>query len=338
VVDPCLSDSVHSPRVAVRTGARLHFGPLASGVTSGRQFGGLGVMVEEPGLEVVLQHSVHDQIIASESWVKRIRSTLERVRNRLPGEQLSGLRIELPKSPYAHCGFGSGTQLALAIAAGICRVTGRSVPPAVELAGWIERGARSALGIHGFDEGGFLLEAGKLPNQPVGCLVVRAEMPHDWRWVLVRPRSEEGISGGEEVSAFGSLPPMSSALTDALCGLAVREIVPAIKEANFELFSQGLWEYGQRVGEYFAPVQGGVFAHSQMRQLAGALRERGVVGIAQTSWGPTLAVIQPHTASATELVDWIRQDPVGGQCDVSTTGSLNHGVSIRIVDRANHEA
>jgi predicted sugar kinase len=187
------------------------------------------------------------------------------------------------------------------------------------------------LGIHGFEQGGFLLEAGKLPDQAVGCLIARAEMPHDWRWVLVRPLRQEGISGTAEMSAFGQLPPMSSSLTNALCGLAVRTIFPAIQEQDFLRFSLGLWEYGQLVGEYFAPVQGGVFADSQMRLLAAALKERGVLGIAQTSWGPTLAVIQPHQAAAAELMDWIRHSSSGQQCEVTCTRSLNDGASFRVM-------
>ncbi|MFN9373139.1 MAG: hypothetical protein ACK6D3_14765 [Planctomycetaceae bacterium] len=319
-----------SLRVSVKTGARLHFGPLAAGVTSGRQFGGLGVMIEAPGIEVVVQRASQNEILADESWTDRIRNTLDKIGHRLPPSARSGFRVELLKVPPAHCGFGTGTQLALAIAAGVCRAAGQSVPPAFQLAQEIGRGARSALGIHGFDQGGLLLEAGKLPGQAVGCLVARTGLPRDWCWVLVRPRDDVGVSGSEEVSAFSSLPPMSGGLTAELCGLAVREILPAAQAADFPGFARGLWEFGYRVGEYFAPVQGGVFAHPQARSLAAALRKRGVWGVAQTSWGPTLAVIQPHKGEAAELIAWIKREAIGGACDVICTRPLNHGAVIEV--------
>jgi beta-RFAP synthase len=321
---------VPSVCVSVTTGARLHFGPLAAGATSGRQFGGLGVMIQDPGLEVVVQRGVQNEILADEDWTDRIRSTLDTISNQLPPPARSGFRVELRKVPPAHCGFGTGTQLALAIAAGVCRAAGQSVPPAFQLAQGIGRGGRSALGIHGFDQGGLLLEAGKLPGQAVGCLVARTELPRDWRWVLVRPRNDVGVSGSEEVSAFASLPPMSGGLTAELCGLVVREILPAAQERDFRGFAEGLWEYGHRVGEYFAPVQGGVFAHPQARTLAAALRERGVPGVAQTSWGPTLAVIQPHERDAADLIRWLSRDPIGGACQVICTRPLNHGAMIQV--------
>lgn len=37
-------------QVTVRTGARLHFGPLAIHNGPGRSFGGVGLMVDRPGL------------------------------------------------------------------------------------------------------------------------------------------------------------------------------------------------------------------------------------------------------------------------------------------------
>jgi predicted sugar kinase len=35
--------------VAVQTGARLHFGLLTQGQEAGRRYGGLGLMIDQPG-------------------------------------------------------------------------------------------------------------------------------------------------------------------------------------------------------------------------------------------------------------------------------------------------
>ena len=47
------------------------------------------------------------------------------------------------------------------------------------------------------------------------------------------------------------------------------------------------------VGEYFRPVQGGPYADPLVTELVGWLRSVGVRGVAQTSWGPTIAVCCP---------------------------------------------
>ena len=76
----------------------------------------------------------------------------------------------------------------------------------------------------------------------------------------LRPRDAAGISGTDESSGFARLPPMPLATTDRLCRLALTEIVPATIERNYAAASRAIGEFGRLVGEYFAPVQGGVFA------------------------------------------------------------------------------
>jgi len=315
--------------VTVRTGARLHFGLLTAGSDSGRQFGGLGVMVEQPPCEVIVSAGDVDRVVSEVVWQRRVQTILECCREKLAPHSKVGLQVELRSVPPAHCGFGSGTQVALSVAAGICAALGIDIPRASVLAEITGRGGRSAIGIHGFDEGGLLLEAGILPGESIGCLVSRTEFPSDWRWILLRPRQDAGVSGGDELAAFARLPAMSREMTDRLCGLALRGIVPAAFEARFTEFSEALWDYGHLVGEYFAPVQGGIFAHPLMRQMALLLRDRGEMGIAQTSWGPTLALVQPSADAAADCVAWIRQDSVGAKCAVVTTRALNRGAWIR---------
>lgn len=311
--------------VMVSTGARLHFGLLTAGNKSGRQYGGLGVMVQEPSCEVIVSSAERDLVIADMAWHHRVQRILERCREILTPASHLGVQVELRRIPPAHCGFGSGTQVALAVATGFCATQGIEVPRASVLADVTERGGRSAIGIHGFEMGGLLLEAGKLPGQKIGALVSRTAFPVEWRWILLRPRYDAGVSGGDELAAFSGLPPMSEAMTDRLCGIALREIVPAASERRFAEFALALWEYGNLVGEYFSPAQGGVFAHPLMRQLAGRLREMGEIGIAQTSWGPTLALVQPSAEAAADCIDWIRRDLIGMQCEVMLTQALNRG-------------
>ncbi len=63
------------PRASeVRTGARLHFGPLASGAEAGRCFGGIGMMVAEPAIAFrVVEYSVERYVGCSPETSERIR-------------------------------------------------------------------------------------------------------------------------------------------------------------------------------------------------------------------------------------------------------------------------
>ena len=57
----------------VRTGARLHFGPLASGAESGRCFGGIGMMVDTPAIAFrVVEHDVERYVGCSPETSERI--------------------------------------------------------------------------------------------------------------------------------------------------------------------------------------------------------------------------------------------------------------------------
>ena len=61
-----------------------------------------------------------------------------------------------------------------------------------EAAASVGRGARSAIGAYGFIFGGFILEPGKLEDEALSPLELRAAIPDDWRFVLVCPRTAVG--------------------------------------------------------------------------------------------------------------------------------------------------
>jgi beta-ribofuranosylaminobenzene 5'-phosphate synthase len=306
----------------VQTGARLHFGPLASGAVTGRRFGGIGMMVASPG--VVLT--------ATESDVENFRGgsladheRIQRVCRTLSGD--SGpppvLDWQLSSAHQAHSGFGTGTQLSLAAASIWVRQQTGAWPTARSIAPRLGRGARSAIGIHGFDVGGFLVDAGQAGDDSIGELAVRVEFPAEWRVLIVRRReSEAGLSGSAELAAFEKLAPMSSSLTDRLCRIVLMGLLPSLQGRNCEEFTRALAQYGHEVGQYFAPVQGGVFADPAVRELPQFWSAR----LVQSSWGPTVVTFadSPEAAAAT-LVKLLNELGDGWSCDIVTP--RNEGAS-----------
>jgi beta-RFAP synthase len=318
------------PQIEVLTGARLHFGLLAVKAPTGRNFGGVGLMVEAPGCAISVQPSEQDECHAPPDDVVRLVAWREMYRERCPASyRPRACRIELLRALPSHAGLGSGTQTALALAAGLARFAGEPRVPAPELARRVGRGARSALGIHGFEHGGLLVEAGKHKSEEISPLVARLDMPSDWRVVLVTPHARRGLSGEPEKSAFAQLDPMPRSLTDQLCRIVLMELLPAVQSRDFAATAVALREFGRLNGSHFAPVQGGILSDSQMAALARSLEDSGVVGVGQSSWGPTLWVLCPSERSAVEIRQQIGRHPAADACTILVTTPKNVGATIR---------
>ena len=274
------------------TPSRLHFGLLSWGKKTGRQFGGVGLMVQRPGLvvraELAEEWSVEGPLSQRALGIaRRVASHLESL-----GRSVRPLRLEVVSSPPEHAGLGTGTQLSLAIARCVATGAGLSAAeaPGGVLAGWTGRGVRSGVGLHGFDGGELIVDGGHRPGseRAIPPMLCRQSFPKNWSVLMVIPTLATGLSGDQEVEAFSSLPPFSEALVDKLCRLVLLDILPATAESDLEGFGAALDELQMRVGSAFAPAQGGIYAHPALSNLVTWLRHAGLQGVGQSSWGPTL--------------------------------------------------
>ncbi|MCA9079701.1 MAG: hypothetical protein KDA58_04040 [Planctomycetaceae bacterium] len=306
--------------IRIQTGARLHFGPLSYHPIQGRHFGGIGMMIDSPGWDLELSHPVSLTAKPTGHVVGEERDRVAEVLNRFRTSALSSCtslnaQIRILRSLKSHQGLGSGTQLALALGTGLCLLAGHHVDPR-ELAHWFGRGRRSMIGLTGFATGGFLVDGGQERPGTLGTLACRVEIPSDWRFVLIAPGdtgAEVGLCGEPEQRAFQHLAPMAIEVTQQLCQLVVMQLLPALHAKRCDLFAAALEQYGRLVGEFFRPVQGGIFAAPPMRALVERLSEAGVVGMAQTSWGPTVVIPAGSQSLAESLereVQQLAQQPV----------------------------
>ncbi|SFJ61019.1 GHMP family kinase ATP-binding protein [Planctomicrobium piriforme] len=306
--------------ITVRTGARLHFGPLSYRPERGRHFGGVGLMIDRPGVHAVVGLAKPGTSGSSNS--ARVRALLDTLkRSGVCGS--SHFDVDVLEEIPPHSGLGSGTQLALAVTDAILTLQGHKHPPQ-SLALISGRGDRSAIGLFGYEQGGFLIDAGRANNQDVGALATRVSFPAEWRVLLVRPIDGQGLHGSVEMSAFQSLPSMSEQLTGRLCRLALTELLPALQQNDFAAFTSALYEYGQLAGEFFAPSQGGVFASTAIRRLAASL-SGPATGMAQSSWGPTVALFAEGNGPARDLWQQIKSHPDGANLHVEQVQARNRG-------------
>lgn len=325
-----------SGEICITTGARLHFGLLSGGhrrpddPETGRLFGGTGLMIDAPSFTLAVRRAETDAVTGSDASRRRGRQFFEMYRNRCPPDrQPPPCEIAVRAGIPAHVGLGSGTQLGMAVAQALALLAGEDTVSAETLSCRVKRGWRSALGIHGFRHGGFLIDAGKCHTDDVGALAARAEFPNDWRIVLVTPPGESGLSGEAEQDAFARLPPMPQSVTDRLTHLALEQMLPAVRNADFETTASALYEFGRTVGEHFAPVQGGIYANRSMARLVEELRARGIHGIGQSSWGPTLFILMPDASTAEQLAADLSRDSRWQNCRCLVARPMNTGALIK---------
>src|SRR5262245_32770462 len=130
--------------LSVRTASRLHFGLLSfpadeawpdrtgAGSIPSRQFGGVGLMLEAPG--VCLSVRAAPDWSATGPLADRVLEYARRFARTVPADTLPPQRLTVEQCPPEHAGLGTGTQLALAVARGLAAACGRGDWDAVELA------------------------------------------------------------------------------------------------------------------------------------------------------------------------------------------------------------
>jgi beta-ribofuranosylaminobenzene 5'-phosphate synthase len=277
-----------SRRLHVRTPSRLHFGLLGWGPEVARQFGGIGLMIDSPGIDLIAEPAAH--WIAEGRLAPRVERIITQLRERLaePGISLTPARLCVRSAPDEHLGLGVGTQLSLAVARAVLKLAGLDDRPPSELARLTGRGSRSGVGLHGFQHGGLIVDGGRNHDSDIRPLVARMRFPEDWSVLIVQPNCEGGLHGIDEQEAFAKLPPISRATGDSLFRSVLLEVVPAVLERDLHAFGAALGELQERVGASFAPAQGGIYATPHAALIVNELKRMGFAGAGQSSWGPTL--------------------------------------------------
>ncbi|CAN7402862.1 beta-ribofuranosylaminobenzene 5'-phosphate synthase [Trinickia sp. LjRoot230] len=323
-----------SPRstVTVDAPARLHLGFLDPSASLGRAFGSLGLVIDGAETQLEARVADTDSIEGALSDSDRARAADYLVRLHAAYGP-TRIKLDVLRTPRAHSGLGSGTQLALAIGTAYVRLAGKAASTA-ELAVLLGRGGRSGIGMLGFDSGGLLLDCGAsrhTATRGAPPLIARQSFPDAWRVLLVSDTSREGLSGDAERRGLAALEPFPQALAAHLCHLALMRILPGAADGEFDTFARGITDMQQTIGEYFAPVQGGVFASADVEAALCAVAAQRLAGIGQTSWGPTGFAFLPSERDAHEALAVARAAAAGKpHIECTIVSSRNRGAVIRL--------
>ncbi len=326
----------------IRTQAysRLHFGflnPLGEEAAASRCFGSVGVMIAQPDL--CLRVEPDSAWSAEGPLAERALTFAQRfLSSTCRDQQVADLpphRLRIERVIPAHSGLGSGSQLGLSVARALASSWGLSCDVAT-LSRRVGRGSRSALGTHGFEHGGFLVESGKRSAETLAPLAVRQPFPQEWRWVVVLPpHHAAGLHDRGEMEAFARLAAFRGTAvsrvgrSEALCRLVLLGLLPALIERDIEAFGEALYEFNARVGEAFAPVQGGVYASPRVTEIVEFVRGQNVRGVGQSSWGPAVFAVVADAENAEHLAVQLRRRFALPDSAVWTTPACNHGATLK---------
>lgn len=326
--------------VRVVAPCRLHFGLFhvpVDGLTHYpdgrpvRKFGGLGLMIDTPCVMVEGAFRRAGQDTASGSLFDRTLRFADDIRRY--GCQSRHLHLEA-NGPPEHIGLGVGTALGMAVAGVFFPevLVFRQQSAVDELARRVRRGRRSGIGTHGFRQGGFIADDGKVADHELPELGVRLNFPSAWRVVLARPPVQPIWYGDREHAVFGRPRPadMALALTDRLRSLAYDTVVRAVRNAEFDTFAASIQEFNRLAGEPFHDDQGGPYAGAEVACVIDELIEMGAVGVGQSSWGPTVFAFCRDADEAERLAERARAR-FSSATEVTVTVANNTGARVETV-------
>ncbi len=316
--------STASRRVRVQAPCRLHCG-LLSIRGAERRFGGAGLMVESPRVQVSVVAA--EQFCVTGQRADRAREFAVRWSRFSGRADVPPCQLAIESVPPQHVGLGSGTQLALSVATALSVWCNDPPLSPSELAASVGRGDRSAIGTYGFCGGGFVVDRGKAPTESLAELDCRVAVPTAWRFVLIRPQLPVGLSGPGECQIFEREGPEDFDRTAHLRDELRRQLLPAVVRADFEAFSDSLYQYGHNSGLLFAREQQGPYNGPVLQRLVELIRGLQVRGVAQSSWGPTLFAALPHESAAQQFVQRL-QAATSDPLTVEITAADNHGARV----------
>jgi beta-ribofuranosylaminobenzene 5'-phosphate synthase len=328
--------------IRVRTPSRLHFGlfslPTADtgpwlnqeGLPSlpRRRFGGVGLMIDEPGIKLTLDKA--------QSWsahgplAERALLFAQRYCNAVGIND--AFQIQVQAAAPEHVGLGTGTQLGLAVASAIAMFYEQPLEQQFTetLAQKIGRGARSGVGIQGFRFGGIIVEAGKRLETDDSTCVFHLNFPEDWKILVIIPHGIQGTHGVPEVEAFAQLSShtVHDRVTESLARIVLLGMLPAIFEDDLDTFGEAVYDFNRRVGKMFERVQTGIYAHPRVEKLVSQLREMGIKGAGQSSWGPAVFGIVRSDCAA-ELAKRLVTEGAVRQEEILVTSACDYGAKVR---------
>jgi len=265
----------------IKTPSRLHFGIIDLSREFDRQYGAFGITLKN-GYEIDIEPiETGIQVKGSEREKKIAKRVHQKLKEKF--DISTGFRILVKESIPDHVGLGSTTQFTLGTGYGMLKEIGEDLP-IIKLAQLLKRGRFSAIGTHGFEKGGFILEGGKVNKNEISPLLKRTKVPEDWRFLIICPKKERGYDEKEERPIMEELT-VDKKYPEKICHHILMGILPSLEREDISSFGQNLTRIQELVGESFSDYQEGIY-HPVISDIVKSLIDK-THGGGQSSWGPT---------------------------------------------------
>ncbi len=264
----------------------------------GRIHGSVGVTIDRPN--IVLKARPSAELEVKGSRADRARALAEVILSSSGVE--GGAEIEIVEDIPEHSGFGSGTQLALAVGTALSVLYNLGLTTE-EIAVRLKRSRRSGVGTYAFKLGGFIVDGGHSVDKMdvLPPLLFRSEVPEGWRFVVGVPRLGKDHSGAVEEEAFRRLGPPPESLLGEISRVILFKMMPAVLERDAATFGSAMTALDFKFGEFWKEVQGGLFSDPAIEEGINFLLEAGAHGVGQSSWGPAFYGLVEGAGQAEEL-------------------------------------
>lgn len=286
-------------RVRIKTPSRLHFGIIDLSGALGRNYGSIGLAIDEPSYEIVAEESEKFEVIGEDR--EQAREIILRIAQIF--DLSDRVKINVIRSIPRHVGLGSTTQLTLALGRALAELHGKKIPT-LELAQKTGRGKQSGIGTYAFEAGGFIIDGGK-KTEGFPPLILRLDLPTEWRFVIVVPRIGRGLSEEAESEIFQRVR-ASVGIAQEICHSLMMRMLPSIVERDIEDFGRALTQVDRLVGEAFSPHQKGIFYSEVVSEIIDCMLEHGAYGAGQSSWGPTVYGLVKGETQGNELQELVK--------------------------------
>lgn len=289
--------SQQAGNVYVNAFARLHMGFMDLNATQGRHFGSLGLGLDAPDtlLEMAIGHDGYDDYLVPDYVIKYQKLITQHYKIN------QNISIKVHREIPRHFGLGSGTQMALAVGAGISKLFNLNASLS-EIARITNRGLRSGIGIGTFSDGGLVIDGGRGKETVIPPIIMQQAFPSEWRVLLIFDHAHTGLHGDDEKKAFAKLQAADLEETYRVNYQVLMRALPALKEQNLNAFGEAISCLQAYTGDYFAPVQGGRYASQSVSEALAFLSKHGISCLGQSSWGPTgFAIFESESVAKQHL-------------------------------------
>ncbi len=311
-------------RVEVETPARLHMGIIELGGHLGTLYGGIGVAIKPPTLKISVEKSEKLEVVGP--YAEAIREIVMKMSLLFNLDVRA--RIKVWEAIPAHRGFGSTTQLTLAVATALSKLYG--LETSVEkLASLLGRRRISNVGTAVFKAGGFVLDLPRKSGTDAYMVFQQRPFPENWAFTVAYPEKAHGPDEKSEKDLFAKLKPMELEFSQRISHLVLCKLLPSLVCEDVAGFGEALTDIQRILGSYFSEVQGSVFYSDEVVEL---LQRLGARGVGQSSWGPAVYGLYPTHREA-EVAARQLAERLSEEWKVFTALPQNRGTTVSVTSQ-----